>query len=246
VDRERLLPGQPVRIRLDWELNQAPPKPIDIYLTMLGTDGTPITSTVTRFPPENWEPLHVSTYQVAGIPEGAQSDLLSVFLSLGYEAATLNQYRLASLVIPPQAADSPVAEGAPLGTLGPVQVVGARITPQDGNLFLELTWSTTVPLEQDYQVFAHLTPPDDVNPAAQGDGPPHGGRYPTNFWQPGELVPDTRTIPLAGTAPGEYVVRVGLYNAAGRLSGDQGDSLTLAQVQIAADGAVSVQPLEAD
>ncbi|MBE9506823.1 MAG: hypothetical protein IMY86_02130, partial [Chloroflexi bacterium] len=44
---------------------------------------------------------------------------------------------------------------------------------------------------------------------------PRGGTYPTLQWLPGEVVEDSYTIPVPPDAPpGEYTLRVGMYNAA--------------------------------
>jgi hypothetical protein len=46
---------------------------------------------------------------------------------------------------------------------------------------------------------------------------PFGGRWPTQVWQPGQLYSDLYEITLPDTLPaGEYAIRLGLYDAAGR------------------------------
>ncbi|MBV9787901.1 MAG: glycosyltransferase family 39 protein [Chloroflexi bacterium] len=83
-----------------------------------------------------------------------------------------------------------------------------------GTLPLSLFWETLRSLEgTDYQVFVHLTTPDDPKPLAQIDGRPMEGGQPTTLWNaPGLQFHDDRTMPLPATLPpGRYVLRLGVY-----------------------------------
>lgn len=245
VDRVRIQPGQVVRVRLDWELDQAPKKDMDVYITMLSGSGSPVTSVYSRFPPENWEPLSLSTYQVLAVPEDAESGPLNVFITVGYDAGTLGQHRLAALLIPPDQAleNMPLAPDGDLGTLGDAVLKGARVIVGQKGLRVRLIWDVRRTLGRDYTVFVHLTPVNDVSPQAQGDGPPAGGLYPSSFWVPDAPVLDEHIVLLEGVPPGDYLVRVGLYTPEdGRLSGEQGDHIVVAQVRVSADGSAEVFP----
>ena len=60
--------------------------------------------------------------------------------------------------------------------------------------------------------------------AAQGDGPPAGGWYPTSIWEAGEVVTDHHTLLLPkATAAGAYDLVVGWYDVESgtRLPGEQ-------------------------
>lgn len=97
---------------------------------------------------------------------------------------------------------------------------GYTITPfatgirPGGTLPISLFWETLRSLEgSDYQVFVHLTLPDDPKPLAQIDGRPMEGSQPTTLWNaPGLQLHDDRAMPLPATLPpGRYVLRLGVY-----------------------------------
>jgi len=80
-------------------------------------------------------------------------------------------------------------------------------------LNLTLFWQATAPIEVDYTVFVQLVDSGN-NILAQGDSKPQQGFYPTPYWQPGERVIDTYTLPLDGKLlPGGYDILLGFYEA---------------------------------
>ncbi|HEX9922586.1 MAG TPA: hypothetical protein VGD99_07980, partial [Anaerolineae bacterium] len=105
-----------------------------------------------------------------------------------------------------------------------VTLLGYDMTSQDdppiSNLNLTLYWRAESNLQIDYTTFLHLR--DEAgDTVAQKDGPPAGGRYPTSLWEPGEVILDKISLPLADLSPGKYTPVIGLYNPA------TGDRLTL-------------------
>ncbi|MFQ6000111.1 MAG: hypothetical protein ACE5LG_00405 [Anaerolineae bacterium] len=78
-------------------------------------------------------------------------------------------------------------------------------------LHLELKWRALTSMETDYTVFVHLLDPSG-HLVSQHDGQPVGGFDPTSSWAPGEEVSDRHGLPLA-VPPGDYQLRVGLYDA---------------------------------
>ncbi|HHW84900.1 MAG TPA: hypothetical protein GX400_01660 [Chloroflexi bacterium] len=76
---------------------------------------------------------------------------------------------------------------------------------------LRLFWRARQPLDRSYKVFVQSYYGDGVM-VAQQDGLPVCDRYLTAQWDPGELVVDSRTVPIADTAPpGDYPLYVGFY-----------------------------------
>ena len=109
----------------------------------------------------------------------------------------------------------------------------ANSMPLGDELPLTLYWRAEAPLAADYVVFMHLLDAAG-NIVAQGDAPPRAGRYPTHWWEPGEVIADQHVIPLpADLPPGDYRVRTGLYRP------DTGERLPLAG---AAGDAVELGP----
>ncbi len=86
-----------------------------------------------------------------------------------------------------------------------------------GTLTLTLVWRVARAPGRDYTVFAHLE--DDAGRVeGYGDGPPRRGNYPVWAWAAGEVVVDERLVRVAdGAPPGRYHLRVGLYDAGGRV-----------------------------
>jgi hypothetical protein len=95
---------------------------------------------------------------------------------------------------------------------GGAELLGYDSAIEDGRLLLTLYWRTPAALPPTTQVFVHLV---DGSGAllAQADGPALGGLHPAADWAPGEIVEDTRSLPLPGGQT-ETAVLVGLYDLA--------------------------------
>lgn len=74
-----------------------------------------------------------------------------------------------------------------------------------------LHWEATELQQIDYTVFVHIVD-SSGGIAAQADGPPLGGFWPTSAWQPGYPLADPHTFTVP--SPGEYRIFVGLYDPA--------------------------------
>jgi hypothetical protein len=78
-------------------------------------------------------------------------------------------------------------------------------------LNLSLYWQAGAPAAESYKRFVHLVDPQDGRVVAQDDAIPRGWTYPTDIWEPAEIVADRLTLPLNDFAPGSYELRVGWY-----------------------------------
>ncbi len=79
-------------------------------------------------------------------------------------------------------------------------------------LHLTLEWFARNKLMRDYKVFVHLVDANG-NVVRQQDSPPVRGAYPTSIWDANERVVDALELALNDLATGEYVLRVGMYDA---------------------------------
>jgi hypothetical protein len=75
-----------------------------------------------------------------------------------------------------------------------------------------LFWRADSALSDNLTVFTQFSDPGG-RVWGQYDNPPGAGWYPTNLWQPGEVVSDDYLIHLDPATPaGELRLRVGLYH----------------------------------
>lgn len=106
-------------------------------------------------------------------------------------------------------------------------------------LVLTLFWrrkGTAIP--QDYKVFVHL---ESDRLWGQADDMPGCSAWPTTTWRPGEIVADRHIVPVdAAAPPGDYVLKVGLYEPLSGMRLDvldeagnpQSDHLELTQIEL--------------
>lgn len=92
-----------------------------------------------------------------------------------------------------------------------VRLAGYDAMVTGGELKLDLYWRAEAPIRRAYNVFFHVVD-GQGRIVAQDDGPPAGGRYPTDLWEPGDRLRDRHRVDLSRLPPGEYWVRVGLYS----------------------------------
>jgi 4-amino-4-deoxy-L-arabinose transferase-like glycosyltransferase len=91
------------------------------------------------------------------------------------------------------------------------RLVGYDAATTARELKVDLYWQAEAPIRRAYNVFFHVVD-DQGQTVAQDDGPPAGGRYPTDLWEPGDSLRDPHRVDLSRLPPGEYRVRVGLYS----------------------------------
>ncbi|MBZ0306422.1 MAG: hypothetical protein K8I82_10175, partial [Anaerolineae bacterium] len=147
----------------------------------------------------------------------------------GYNGGTLARHVLTSVKLPAPTEIS-FTDPALANFDHKADLMQAAITREGDNLLVNLVWRAQDKFEADYTVFVHLTPVDDVQPAAQGDAPPI---YGTLLWEKGEVIEDTHTLSLENVPSGQYVVRVGFYHTElGRIPlVEGGDSVVIGKVE---------------
>ncbi len=91
-------------------------------------------------------------------------------------------------------------------------LLGADMLTSPEALTLTLDWQANRRMSESYKVFVHVVDAASGAIVAQDDSVPRRWSYPTNWWEQGEVVSDTITIPVDQVAPGHYEVKVGVYH----------------------------------
>ena len=93
-----------------------------------------------------------------------------------------------------------------------LRLQGYDLLPAPGAPTLRLFWETGEGVASDWITYIHLHSPQGER-IAQFDGPALAGLQPTSQWQTDSLYIDRRQLVLpAGLEPGDYLLRIGLYN----------------------------------
>lgn len=108
------------------------------------------------------------------------------------------------------------------------------------SLGFTLYWEASGATERPYTVFVHVRD-QEGRVVAQADGQPLDGEYPTDLWDPGEVIPDTHVVPGVADLPaGTYFIVTGLYSveSGARLPvwDAGGDPLPLAEIPLGSFG----------
>lgn len=219
-------------IRVCWRTLGAAPADYSVLVQLVGPQNALAGTRWTypglgAYPTSRWEPglvfcdtVHVLThsdlartlvYQVEiGMLDHTTRERVPIFDPSGapWEVAFVDRIRV-------QGTDVQEATVDPAGP--PLQLLGHTLPTrswQAGESYeLTLDWAAREPVNVDYKVFVHLRHLESGELAAQADGDPLGGWYPTSWWPAGQLIRDQRTFPLAEeVAPGAYGLVVGLYD----------------------------------
>ncbi|MBI3241338.1 MAG: hypothetical protein HYZ49_03495 [Chloroflexi bacterium] len=226
-------PNNQLLITLYWRALSTMDKDYNLFLHILGQSRALVGSVDTwpgggLRPTSFWKTgeIYQDSYVIQLDPDAATPSQLWLDLAMwetdpGYpiQITGPDSAPIPSVIVPVGRIDSPQSVAATpeklVGTTleGGITLIGfdlpeSPITNQP--ITLSLYWQTSEPLPADYTVFIHLIDANGQQFAA--DGPPLNGDWPTSAWQPNRLVIDPHT--LVFPAPGEYAIRVGLYDPA--------------------------------
>jgi hypothetical protein len=249
VEGEPLLPGRPVRIKLYWQPLARIERNLisyvhltDLKANLIGqAEGIPAGG---QAPTPTWQPgqVVVDTYTITVPPDTPAP--LAVRLEAGLFAPADYEFiqALDASARPTDPMIAGLAVVPPDPPAGPDRLLEAnfggliRLLGYDlgvGPLDLTLYWQAQTDMDEDYTVFIHFLD-DQGQLVGQLDGQPFDGNYPTSWWNPGEIVSDSRSgLELPA---GRYQVLLGWYRAGDgtrlSLAGDSGDSVSLGVVDI--------------
>lgn len=231
LPRQTVRPGEEVRLTVYWQSLREMEKDYSVFVHLLTPSGKPLGQTNTypglgAYPTTSWKPgdIVADAYRVQverpiSSPTLALVDVglydyhsarqgLSAHDPQGKEASTvIGAVKVAPWSQPVYTYTNPVhfELGAGIALLGYDLATGSEA------LHAALYWQALDAPGQDYQVLLHLLAPGGTI-AAQGDGPPVGGDYPTSWWEAGEVIRDEHRLTLpGGLEPGEYTLVAGLY-----------------------------------
>lgn len=88
------------------------------------------------------------------------------------------------------------------------------IQPNNNTLAVQFIWQSQKRMTTSYTLFVHLVNKQTGKIVTQTDTFPDNGSYPTTWWERGELIPDTISLPMSHVPPGIYQIRLGWYDAA--------------------------------
>lgn len=134
--------------------------------------------------------------------------------------------------IPQNAADAAFFQPSSAAPL--IRLRGYDLAQTEEFLDLTLYWQGERTATRPLTVFTHLVN-QQGELVAQQDNWPVNGLWPPTCWRPGERIPDSYRLSLAGLPPGDYTLLIGWYDARDntrlRLA-DESDALQLGQLTI--------------
>ncbi|HQK14711.1 MAG TPA: hypothetical protein PLJ78_12300 [Anaerolineae bacterium] len=236
VNRQRLMPGDPLYITLAWDgdLLRLDAQRLVLRLMDAGTAGASSDMgngkvyAQVEFPMVDGLPVDLrrdgdmltSRYILAlpgDLPYGDYVLTLTLYRRNAEPIGSEN-LRLTTLFYPPEVTRKrPVPESEGAWQLGDaVALIGymapERVSPGDA-FRVTLYWHAQAAVSGDYKVFVHLLDANGMI-VAQDDSKPVGWAYPTTQWKPGEYIRDEHVIGLDKAIPrGDYTLYVGMYDA---------------------------------
>ncbi|MDE0631168.1 MAG: hypothetical protein OXH73_06670 [Caldilineaceae bacterium] len=224
-------PGESIIIRLFWRANQKIDEDLHtllhLYSPSLKHSWAADAQGTIRIPTKIWDPekYYIETMF---LPIPLDVPPLTFSLAAGLTSATHGRLEVpgsdSGLLHLRDIEVAPVRPGifqrlrptteSPADTADGIRLQGYDLDSQREDLMLRLFWESGDGASNDWTTFIHMLD-DSGELVAQFDGPPLGGLLPTSQWHRDALYIDRREITLPdGLVPGDYHLRVGLYNFA--------------------------------
>jgi hypothetical protein len=226
-------PGEPIDLKLYWEVTNHPPGNYLLFVHLLDNNQTLVAQRDTypglgNFPSEQWQPGNRFIESIRlYIPETAYTPETAT-VSIGLYAP--NAYRLAiydtngellgdaieltEIEIAPKAGDFP--NSLDLNYNGELKLIGYEYDRRElkpgEQLAITLYWQALKEISSDYTVQVRLV--DEGSKIwAKADRTPVEGDLPTYYWQSGQIITDTHVLRIEpDTPPGRYHIDISLID----------------------------------
>jgi hypothetical protein len=233
--------GGPVRVRLDWEVAGALPTDLHIAAKGLNMPGNP--SFDGDYQTMLWKG-RFSTWHGFVVPKDVQPGGYPLLVAVGPKGGPYQEQVAGRLDVSFPKTDAKAetvfaSAGAPQ-----VGLVEQKAGIADGKLRLEWAWRAETDIAADYAYFVHVLPASGGAPAAQADGQPRDGSYPTSLWQHGEVVPFSVDVDISKLDAGNYNVEAGWYSPSDqtRLKADNADAIPVTRIVVTGTGGAIITP----
>ncbi len=213
-----ILQGQPLDFRADWNALRAPTADVTATWQLIAPAGEVVGETAgplavgsqtSQWPKLTWvqSPVHFTlpptlppgAYRVQVVMHGSSDVRCTLPPTLTVRP------RPRSFALPHPAHPQQADFGDEIRLLGYDLI-------SDDALHLTLWWQAVQAPARDYKRFVHLYDPATEQIVAQDDAMPRAWQYPTSWWQAGEVVSETVTLPLDEVPPGNYRLGLGWYD----------------------------------
>ncbi len=226
-------PGLPINLSLDWIALQTPSQDYQVRLTLIDpTSGTILAEQVDGiltdvYPTSQWQAgEQLRTLHRVPIPIEIPADVMAPELHVSVESTdgavplTQGSSKVADikLVLRDHLYEVPPIDQPREAQFGKdIRLLGYDLDESDRDaISLTLYWQAINTPDSSYTVFNHLKN-EQGEIVAQFDSPPKGEAWLTSAWLPGEIIVDSRQIPLPAGVSGQFSIALGLYDDNGRL-----------------------------
>jgi len=230
----RLAAGQAVTVQLTMTVLQPPPTAtpdFSVFVHLLDASGNAVAKQdQNAFPTHAWlaGDRIIQTFTLT-VPPNAPPGVLS--LGIGMYSTDLHGTTIRPLAL----TDSKGGAIGPTGSLPMAAIVPSHTAPASHPLSVKFAqgialdgydvsqsggvltvtphWTASATPPRPYTAFVHVLDAAG-HLIAQDDAPPLAGRFPTTYWQTGDVIPDSHAIMLpANLVPGTYHLEFGLYDS---------------------------------
>jgi hypothetical protein len=233
--------GGPVRVRLDWEV--IGPLPTDLHLAAKGLNMPGNPSFDGDYQTTLWKG-RFSTWHGFVVPKDVQPGGYPLLVAVGPKGGPYQEQVAGKLDVSFPKSDVKAQAVFASSDSPQLGLLEQKASITSGKLRLDWVWRAEASMTQDYAFFVHVLPASGGAPAAQADGQPRDGSYPTRLWQQGEAVPVSANVDISKLDAGEYDVEAGWYSPSDgtRLKVDDVDAIPVTHIVVTGTGGAIITP----